>query len=364
MINMAKPVIEAEEKKLIAEVLDSGVVAAGKYVTEFENSFAKYTGAKHGVACANGTVSLHASLLALGIKPGDKVATTPFSFIASANSILHANAVPVFADIDPVTYNICLESLEKLLEADKEIKAVLIVHLFGLMCDMDAILGLQRKYGFKLIEDCAQAHGAEHNGRRAGSLGDASSFSFYATKNAMTGEGGMVLTNDASTDAALRMIMNHGRSSHNSHDILGYNYRLTNLAAAIGVAQVDKLDKWNDKRIATATAYNNAFSGLDFLTTPTVPAGFKHVFHQYTLRIKPELRADFMAHLNANGVGCGIFYPHAIYEHPFYKKMGFAAGTSPVAEQIVKEVVSIPVHPSLSDEDVQKIIDAVTSFQA
>ncbi|MCL2389410.1 MAG: DegT/DnrJ/EryC1/StrS family aminotransferase, partial [Elusimicrobia bacterium] len=294
MIHMASPVIGSEEKKLINEVLKSRIIASGKYVTEFEAKFAKYSGAKFGVACANGTVSLHASLLACGIKAGDKVATTPFSFIASANSILHAGCRPVFADIDPETYNICPESLEKILKKEKNIKAVLIVHLYGLMCDMDAILKLKKKYKFKLIEDCAQAHGAEYKGKRAGSFGDASSFSFYATKNAMTGEGGVILTNDAKILETLKMVVNHGRSSHSVHEILGYNYRLTNLAAAIGIAQIDKLEKRTNQRISNASAYNEAFKNLNFLQTPVIPKNARHVFHQYTLRIKPTIRQKFI----------------------------------------------------------------------
>ena len=179
-----------------------------------------------------------------GIKPGDKVVTTPFSFIATANSILFCGAKPVFADIDPETYNINPLELEKVLKREKNVKAVLIVHLYGLTCDMDAILKLKKKYKFKLIEDACQAHGASYRNKKAGSFGDAAAFSFYATKNMMTGEGGITLTNDAKMDKYGRQIINHGREGHLIHTVLGYNYRLTNLEAAIGIDQIEQLESW------------------------------------------------------------------------------------------------------------------------
>ncbi|MCL2798895.1 MAG: DegT/DnrJ/EryC1/StrS family aminotransferase [Endomicrobia bacterium] len=363
MINIAAPVIGNEERKFINEVLDSKILASGKYVVEFEQSFAKYCGAKFGIANANGTTSLHTALLICGVKPGDKVVTTPFSFIATSNSILFCGAKPVFADIDPETFNIDPVELEKVLKREKNVKAVIIVHLYGLPCDMDAILRLKKKYKFKLIEDSCQAHGAEYKNKRVGSFSDASAFSFYATKNMMTGEGGITLTNNAKADKYARQVINHGRDGHSTFTVLGYNYRLTNLAAAIGIAQMKQLDDWTAKRIANADAYNEAFKSLGFIKTPVVPLNYRHVFHQYTIRVKASERGKFMQYLKDNGVGCGIYYDTVMYKQPYYKKLGYKSGICPNAEQAAKEVVSLPVHPSLYKTDVENIINAVKGYK-
>lgn len=363
MINVAYPIIGKKERQMINEVLDSRMLASGKYVETFERSFAKYSGVKFAIANANGTTSLHTALLMCGIKPGDKVITTPFSFIATANSILFCGAKPVFADIDPQTYNINPVELEKILKREKNVKAVLIVHLYGLLCDMDAILKLKKKYKFKLIEDSCQSHGATFKKKKAGSFGDAAAFSFYATKNMMTGEGGITLTNDAKMDKYGRQVINHGREGHSTHTVLGYNYRLTNLAAGIGIAQLEQLDGWIAKRNSNASKYNEAFKDLSFIKTPFVPKNYGHVFHQYTVRVKASEREKFMKYLRDNGVGCGIYYDTAMYRQPLYKKLGYKAGLCPEAEKAAKEVVSLPVHPSLSNADVEKVISVVKGYK-
>lgn len=363
MINIACPTIGKKERKLINEVLDSRMLASGKYVQNFENAFAKYSGAKFGIANANGTTSLHTALLMCGIKPGDKVITTPFSFIATANSILFCGAKPIFVDIDPKTFNIDPIKLEETLKKEKNIKAVLIVHLYGLLCDMNAILKLKKKYKFKLIEDACQAHGASYKNKKAGSFGDAAAFSFYATKNMMTGEGGITLTNDAKMDKYGRQLINHGRTSHSTHTVLGYNYRLTNLAAAIGIAQLEQLESWIANRNANAKKYTKAFENLDFIKTPEIPKDYRHVFHQYTIRVKSSERNKFMNYLRENGVGCGIYYDTVMYRQPLYKKLGYKAGICPEAEKAAKEVVSLPVHPSLSKADTDKVISLVKGYK-
>lgn len=363
MINIACPVIGKKERRLINEVLDSRMLASGKYVERFEQSFARYSGSKFAIANANGTTSLHTALLMCGVGPGDKVVTTPFSFIATANSILFCGAKPLFADIDPETYNINPEELEKILKKEKNVKAVIAVHLYGLVCDMDAIMKLKKKYKFKLIEDACQAHGASYGNKKAGSFGDAAGFSFYATKNMMTGEGGIVLTNDAGMDKCARRIINHGRQGHSTHIALGYNYRLTNLAAAIGIAQLEQLEDWIEKRNANAQKYNKAFEGLDFIKTPSVPKKCRHVFHQYTVRVKASQRDKFMKYLRDNGVGCGIYYDTVMYRQPYYKKLGYKAGICPEAEKAAKEVLSLPVHPSLSKADTDRIIKTVKDYK-
>jgi dTDP-4-amino-4,6-dideoxygalactose transaminase len=338
------------------------MIASGKYVTAFEQNFAEYSGAKFGIANANGTTALHTALLMCGIKPGDKVVTTPFSFIATANSILFCGAKPVFADIDPLTYNINPAELEKILKKEKNVKAVMLVHLYGLACDMAEILKLKKKYKFKLIEDACQAHGAEFQGKKAGSFGDAAAFSFYATKNMMTGEGGITLTNDAKMDKYGRQVINHGREGHSTHTVLGYNYRLTNLAAAIGIAQLEQLEGWIKKRNENAAALSKAFENLDFIKTPAVPKNCRHVFHQYTVRVKASEREKFMKYLADNGIGSGIYYPAVMYKQPYYKKLGYKSGLCPEAEKAAKEVISLPVHPMLSKEDIEKIINVIKEY--
>jgi dTDP-4-amino-4,6-dideoxygalactose transaminase len=362
MINIAVPYVGDKERKLIGEVLDSRMLASGKYVEDFEKAFAAYCGSKYAVANANGTTALHAALLACGIKAGDKVVTTPFSFIATSNSILFCGAKPVFADIDPDTFNIDPSALEKILKKEKNVKAVIIVHLYGLMCDMDAIMALKKKYKFALIEDCAQAHGAEFNGKKAGVFGDASSFSFYATKNMTTGEGGMLITSNSKTDKNARQIINHGRSAHSTFTVLGFNYRMTNLAAALGLAQLENLETFISRRITNAARYDEAFKGLSFLKTPIVPLGRKHSYHQYTLRIGRGLRNEFMKYLHGKEIGCGIYYDCVLYKQPYYRSLGYKSGLCPQAEKAAKEVVSLPVHPLLSEADITKVIEIVSRF--
>ncbi|MDR1122468.1 MAG: DegT/DnrJ/EryC1/StrS family aminotransferase [Endomicrobium sp.] len=369
MINMTCPIIGYRERRLINDVLGSKILASGKYVTQFEQSFAKYCGADFGIATANGTMSLHTALLMLGIKSGDKVITTPLTFIATANSILFCGAIPIFVDIDPQTFNIDPVRLEEALKKEKDVKAVLIVHLYGLPCDMDAMLKLKKKYKFKLIEDACQAHGAEFKKKKVGTFGDVGVFSFYATKNMMTGEGGMILTNNVKANKYGRQVINHGREGHSMHMILGYNFRLTNLAAAIGIAQLEQLENWIAKRIANAKKYNEAFKNLDFFKLPLVSENYRHVFHQYVVRVfykdkdKDKERKSFMKYLSNKGVESKIYYPCVIYKQPFYKGLGYKTGLCKEAEKAVMEVMSLPVHPSLSGVEVEKIIKIVKGYR-
>jgi dTDP-4-amino-4,6-dideoxygalactose transaminase len=363
MINIVNPIIGVEERRLLKKVLDSKILASGTYVSQFEQSFAKYSGANFGIANANGTTALHTALLMCGVKRGDKVATTPFSFIATSNSILFCGAKPVFVDINPKTFNINPIKLEAVLKKEKNIKAVLIVHLYGLSCDMDAIFKLKKKYKFKLIEDACQAHGAEFNNKKVGSFGDVAAFSFYATKNMMTGEGGITLTSDFKANKYGRQIINHGRDEELTHTVLGYNYRLTNIAAAIGIAQFKQLENWIKKRITYAEEYNDAFRNLDFLQIPYIPKNCRHVFHQYTIRMRTQERKKFAKYLLANDIRSGIYYNTVIYKQPLYKLLGYKSGLCIEAEKAANEVLSLPVHPSLSRANVSKIIKVVKDYK-
>ena len=240
MITIAKPQIGQEEKDAVMDVMGSGMIACGSVVAEFEQKFSDYVGMKYGIATTSGTTALEVALRALGIGAGDKVVTTAYSFIASTNSIVYTGATPILADIDKGTFDIDIDSAEECLKANPDAKALLVVHLFGQTCNMDAVMALAKKYDVKVIEDCAQAHGAMWKGRMAGSFGDASTFSFYPTKNMTTGEGGMVLTNDEKVAEQAKLLIDHGMKIRYTRDIVGYNYRMTNIAAAIGLEQLQK----------------------------------------------------------------------------------------------------------------------------
>ncbi len=361
MIPIARPIIGDEEKQAVLEVLDSGMIACGAVTTKFEEEFAAYIGAMHGIATNNGTTALETALRALGAGPGVKVLTTPFSFIASTNAIVYTGATPVFVDIDANTFNISPESIEAKLKEDPEIRILLIVHLFGQPCDMDAIMPLVKKHGLLLVEDCAQAHGAMWNGRKAGSFGDAACFSFYPTKNMTTSEGGIVLTSDSETARRCRMIINHGMERRYYHDDIGYNYRMTNMAAAIGRCQLKKLDGWNEKRRANAALYLEALAGETGVTLPGCPDKAFHVYHQYTIKAPADKRGGLIQKLEERGVGYGVFYPLSIPEQACYGGK-YENAQTPVTDAVKKEVLSIPVHPGLTAEDAAQVAKAIREY--
>lgn len=360
MINIAKPLIAEEEKKAVMEVMDSGMIACGNVVTEFENEFAGYIGMDYGIACTSGTTALEIALRAMGIGTGDKVVTTAYSFIASTNSIVYTGATPIFADIDEGTFNIDLISAEKCLKDNPEAKALLIVHLFGQACDMDGVMELARKYNVKVIEDCAQAHGAKWNNKNCGSFGDASTFSFYPTKNMTTGEGGIVLTNNEQIKEKARLIINHGMKIRYTHDIVGYNFRMTNIAAAIGREQLKKLDGFNDARRKNANYYNQSINNKH-ISIPHLEQNAYHVYHQYTIKIMNGKREELIKLFDENKIGYGVFYPFTIPEQPCYEQFNFKTDYT-VADRIKKQVLSLPVHPSLTEQDVKAVTEVINSL--
>lgn len=360
MIPYAKPLIGEEEKKRVLEVMDSGMIASGPVTAQFEKEFSAYLGAEYGIATSNGTTALHVALLAAGVQPGDKVLTTPFTFIASGNSILYCDAKPVFVDIDPNTFLIDPEKVKEALEKDPEIKALLIVHLYGLSCDMDRIMPLVEKHNLILIEDCAQSHGAEYKGKKTGSFGQAAAFSFYPTKNMTTGEGGMVVTSREDIAAKARQIINHGRSGRYFHDMLGYNYRMTDIAAAIGSVQLGKLDGFNAKRVANARYLSEKLQGLTWLQTPYVPEQCSHVYHQYTVKV--EKRDAFAQWLQEKGIGNSIVYPIPIHQQPFYQEIVGKELVLPRAEEVAEQVISLPIHPALTLEQLEEMVTTIKSF--
>jgi len=361
MIPIAKPQIGQTEKDAVMAVMDSGMLANGTVVADFETEFSRFCGAEFGIATTSGTTALEVALRALGIGVGDKVITTAYSFIASTNSILYTGATPIFADIDQQTFNIDPVSIEQAVAAHPDAKALLVVHLFGQPCDMDAICAIAKKNSLLLIEDCAQAHGSKWKGQVVGSFGDAACFSFYPTKNMTTGEGGMVVTSRPEVADRARLLINHGMRVRYTHEIIGYNYRMTNIAAAIGLAQFARLAEFNAKRQANARYFDDHLAN-PLVRTPVVLSGATSVYHQYTIRVLDGHRDAFVQHLEANGVGYGIFYPFSIPEQPAYKGLGFSA-TWPVTDEIKQQVVSIPVHPGLSEEDVAQVAKVINEFK-
>lgn len=363
-IPIARPITANEELKAIEEVLKSGMLAQGKAVNEFETLFSIYIGVKNAIAVSNGTVALDVALKALGIKEGDEVITTPFTFIATSNSILYQKAKPVFADIDEKTFNINPEEI--LNKITSKTRAIIGVHLFGHPFDVKSIQKICNDYNLLLVEDCAQAHGAEYQGQKVGSFGTGC-FSFYPTKNMTTGEGGIITTNDNEIDKQSRLLRNHGQSSKYYHTVLGYNYRMTDIQAAIGIKQLNKLNEFNRNRIQNAEYYNKHIT-LEGLITPHKEANVKHVYHQYVVKIEKDSidRDFFMKYLTDNGIGCVVHYPLPIFSQPLYRDMGYTEKIAkcPVATDLVNRVLSLPIHPSLTEEDLKYIVEIINNFEA
>lgn len=352
MINIANPMLGEEEKAAVMEVLDSGMLVQGAKVEEFEKSFAEYIGTEHAVATSSGTTALHLALLAMGIGPGDEVVTTPFSFIATANAILYCGAKPVFADIDSKTFNINPDRIKE--KITSRTKAIIPVHLYGHPADMGPIMETAEKQGLKVLEDAAQAHGAEYKGSRVGSIGHCTAFSFYATKNMITGEGGMITTNSDKFANALRELRNHGQTKTYEHENIGFNLRMTNINAAIGLVQLKKLDKLNEKRSENAQFLTKKLK--NYVETPFVSSDVRHAFHQYT--VKTENRDAILQKLNQDGIGARVYYPKPIHKQPFYVKLGYK-DFLPVSEEMAKKVLSLPVHPGLSQKDLSLIDNSI-----
>lgn len=353
--------IEDQEKEELLRVLDSGMLAAGDWVKEFEKKFAEKMGVPYGIATSSGTTALHGALMAAGISSGHRVITTPFTFIASSNAVLFCGGRPLFADIQEETFNIDPERLQQALTKDPGIRALVVVHLYGLPAAMDEIMALVKEYDLLLIEDCAQAHGATFRGQPVGSFGHLSIFSFYPTKNMTTGEGGMILTHDVDLMKRVRSLINHGEGSRYYHQDLGYNFRMSNMAAALGKVQLKKLDGFNQRRQENARYLTSGLAYLPGIKTPQIPEGCHHVFHQYTIRVEKG-RDELAASLKEKEIGCGIHYPLPVNRQPVYESLGLNSEVFPVAEKMSREVLSLPVHPSLSRDDLDQIVAAVSSF--
>lgn len=359
-IPISQPTMGAEEKSAVARVLESGMIAQGPRVAEFERAFAQMLGVKHAIATSNGTTALHAALLAHGIGAGDEVITTPFTFIASVNSILYTGARPVFVDIDS-TFNLDPSLIERAITP--RTKAIMPVHLYGQPVDLAAIGAIARRHNLVVIEDACQAHGATFDGQAVGSFGTGC-FSFYATKNMTTGEGGMITTNDDAVADAARLCINHGMRVRYYHESVGYNFRMTDIAAALGIEQLKKLPVFNARRAQTAEFYVNRLVHIPGLIVPTVAPHRTHVWHQFTLRVQPPYplsRDQLLDAFKQAGIGSGIYYPIPVHQQQALHGLVPADLRLPIAEQFAKEVVSIPVHPNVTDAQRQYITEFIGS---
>ena len=357
MIPISKPYIGEAEKQAVLEVLESGMLVQGQRTAKLEERFSAVCQTQYAVATSSGTAALHVALLAHEIGPGDEVITTPFTFIASVNAILYVGARPVFVDIEEDTFNINPALIEAAITP--KTKAILPVHLYGYPCNMEAIMSIAQKYGLIVIEDACQAVGAKFYEKPVGSFGTGC-FSLYATKNIMAGEGGMITTSDETIANRCRMIRNHGMQRRYYHDMLGYNFRISDLHAAIALAQIDRLIEFTEAR-KTNAAFLNAH--LNSVITPQVCPGYEHVWHQYTIRLEHGQDRDAAVKmLNDDGIGTGIFYPVPAYRQAYLLAAGYEDLCLPVTERLVKEVISLPVHPQLSRDDLQTIVEGVNKL--
>lgn len=334
------------------EVLESGMLVQGPRVQKLEREFAMAVGVRNAVATSSGTTALHLALLAHGVGPGDEVITSPFTFVASVNAILYVGAKPVFADVDDETFNIRPELIER--AVTPRTKAVMPVHLYGQMADMDPIVEVASRHGLALIEDAAQAVGAKYKGRSAGSIGTGC-FSLYATKNVMSGEGGVVTTDDHEIADRVRLLRQHGMRARYKYEFLGYNFRLSDLHAAIGLVQLGRLENFTRRRRANAEFLND---GIKTVATPKVAEDREHVWHQYTVKLGERDRDRVVAELTSAGVGTGIFYPTPVHLFDYIAEVAGSV-TMPVAERLAREVISLPVHPALDQADLEHIAGAV-----
>lgn len=355
---ISKPFICREDIEAVEKVLRSGMLSQGPKVEEFEENFAEYIGTEYAVAVNSGTAALHVALLSYGIKEGNEVITTPFTFIATANSILFVGAKPVFADIEENSFNIDPDSIAE--KITKKTKVIIPVHLYGQPANMKAITEIASDNNLIVIEDACQAHGAKFNGIEVGSFGTGC-FSFYPTKNMTTGEGGMITTNDRKIAEKAGMIRAHGQKEKYIHEILGYNHRMTDIGAAIGICQLIKLDEFNNNRVKNAKILTEGIKKIKGLIPPYVKPNVKHVFHQYTVRVTEYSkinRDNLKQRLSKKGVGTGVYYPIPIHKQPLYKKLGYN-NYLPNSEKAANEVISLPVHPSLTKEDLKRIVDVI-----
>lgn len=362
MIPVASPYIGEEEIAAVGDVIRSGILASGQDVLEFEKKFAAYCGCEYAVGTNSGTSALHAALLGAGIGAGDEVIVPSFTFIATATSVSMCGAKPVIVDVEDEYFTI--DSDQILENITDKTKAVIGVHLFGQPFEIKSVQEICSDNNLHLVEDCAQAHGSLYQGRKVGSFGLCGCFSFYPTKNMTTGEGGMITSDITEYDAHLRRIINHGQSEKYLHTEIGYNFRMSNIDAAIGRVQLLKLDWMNARRVENARILTDGIDAEGIILPATRPDCF-HVYHQYVVRIEEDFRLsrdELMKKLGEKGIGCAVHYPMPVHRQPVYSGSYANCCECPVSERLSKTVLSLPVHPGVTKEDCEYICDVINGI--
>jgi dTDP-4-amino-4,6-dideoxygalactose transaminase len=350
--------IKDEIDTAVHEVLDKTQFILGEKVKKFEENIAQYCGCKHAVGVASGTDALLLALRACGVGPGDEVIIPDFTFIATSNVISRLGATPVFVDIERDTYNIDPNLIEK--KITKKSKGIIPVHLFGQCVDMDPLLEICKKHNIKVVEDAAQAIGAEYKGKKAGSMGEIGCFSFFPSKNlGAAGDGGMVVTNDSDLAEMVRKLRVHGATQKYFHSMIGYNSRLDTLQAAILDVKLQHLDQWSDKRNQKASLYDKAFQNME-IETPKVESFNRHIYHQYTIATKK--RDQLKEHLLKNQIGCSVYYPLPLHLQECFKSLGYREGELPVSEERSQQVISLPIFPELTQQEQEFVIKTIEEF--
>jgi len=345
-----------EINRAVQEVIERGAFAGGPFVAQFEEDFATYNQCSHAIGVGSGTDALWLALLALGVGPGDEVITVPNTFMATAEAITFSGATPVFVDVDEGTYTMDPVALANAITV--KTKAIIPVHLFGQSADMDPILEIARQYGLFVIEDAAQAHGAEYKGRKVGTLGDAGCFSFYPGKNlGAFGEAGAVVTNNPELHERIQILRDHGQVRKYHHAFVGWNCRMDGIQGAVLRIKLRHLEKGNQLRRAHASRYDRALGDMESVVIPRQAAHARHVYHVYAIRIQD--RDEVMQFLAEEGIGCGIHYPVPIHLQVAYRGLGYGQGAFPIAERCAMEFLSLPMFPELAPEQVDSVIQGV-----
>ena len=360
-IPLGVQIFDEEMERAALNALRHERFVAGEDVFKFQEEFAQYVGCKFAVSTSSGTNALHIALLALGVPRGCEVVTSAFSFVASANVVLHAGASAVFADIDEKDFNVIPSEVEK--KVTKRTWALLPVHLYGYPCKMKEISSIAEAHDLRVVEDACQAHGAEYNNRKAGAIGDVGCYSFYPSKNmTVGGDGGMIVTNNEDVAKLAAKLRDCGRKSQYEHDVVGYTSRLNTVNAAIGRVQLRRLDEWNRRRRVVASLYDALLSGIDkFSLPPKGDSRVEPVYHLYVIRTKQ--RDALREWLQKSGVQTGVHYPLPVPLQPVYKELfGYKSGEYPVSERISGECLSLPIYPSISDDDVRYICGKIQEF--
>ena len=353
--------IKDEVNASVQQVMDSCRFVLGENVKSFEKEFASFCGTEYAVGVANGTDALRLALLACGIGKGDEVITVPNTFIATTEAISQTGAKIAFVDVNSSTYNIDVSQIEGAI--NERTRAILPVHLFGQPVDMDPIMEVARKYNLEVIEDACQAHGAEYKGKKAGSIGDVGCFSFYPSKNlAAFGDGGMVVTNSDEIAQRVKTLRDHGHIRKYEHLVEGYNSRLDEIQAAILRVKLKKLNEWNNLRLRNASIYNELLKDVDEVITPFEAEYTKHVYHLYVIRT--EKRDELQEYLKSNGIFTGLHYPIPLHLQKAYKYLGYNEGDFPVAEECSKQILSVPMFPELTREEIKEVVSEIKTFFA